>query len=151
MTESKNFDVIIIGGSYAGLSAALALGRSMRHVLIIDSGLPCNRQTPQSHNFITHDGEKPSAIAEKAKAQVLNYSTVKLYNGLAISGKKTENIFVIRVENNKAAWINVKPGREANGKIEIHGNLNAGDLILKTANDEVRNGSELQNLKTVTL
>ncbi|GAB3414083.1 NAD(P)/FAD-dependent oxidoreductase [Niabella aquatica] len=92
MANSKNFDVIIIGGSYAGLSAAMALGRALRNILIIDSGLPCNRQTPYSHNFITHDGERPNAIAEKAKAQVLNYSTVKFYDGLAISGTKTENL-----------------------------------------------------------
>lgn len=37
MTDNKIFDVIIIGGSYAGLSAAMALGRSLRNVLIIDS------------------------------------------------------------------------------------------------------------------
>lgn len=71
MTEDKNFDVIIIGGSYTGLSAAMALGRSLRNVLIIDSGKPCNKQTPHSHNFITQDGETPTAIAYKAKAQVL--------------------------------------------------------------------------------
>src|SRR6218665_1060632 len=63
MTNSKNFDVIIVGGSYAGLCAAMALGRALRNVLIIDSGLPCNRQTPHSHNFITQDGEKPGVIA----------------------------------------------------------------------------------------
>ena len=45
MTDNKNFDVIIMGGSYAGLSSAMALGRSLRNVLIIDCGLPCNRQT----------------------------------------------------------------------------------------------------------
>ncbi len=90
MTNSKNFDVIIIGGSYAGLSAGMALGRSLRDVLIIDSGLPCNRQTPHSHNFITHDGEKPNIIAENAKSQVLNYTTVKFHNDIAISGKKIE-------------------------------------------------------------
>ncbi|MFC2187569.1 NAD(P)/FAD-dependent oxidoreductase [Fulvivirgaceae bacterium LMO-SS25] len=95
MTDSKQFDVIIIGGSYAGLSAAMALGRSLRKVLIIDGGFPCNRQTPHSHNFITHDGEKPSVIAEKAKAQVLKYNTVKFYRGLAISGKKAENDLII--------------------------------------------------------
>jgi thioredoxin reductase len=99
MADSKNFDVIIIGGSYAGLSAALALGRSMRKVLIIDSGSPCNRQTPHSQNFITHDGEKPSVIAEKAKAQVLKYSTVKFHSGLAIGGKKTENGFEITTQS----------------------------------------------------
>lgn len=92
MTNSKDFDVIIIGGSYAGLSAAMALGRSLRNVLIIDSGLPCNRQTPHSHNFITQDGEKPGIIAEKAKAQVLNYSTVKFHDGLAIDGMKIDTL-----------------------------------------------------------
>lgn len=95
MTDNKNFDVIIIGGSYAGLSSAMALGRALRNVLIIDSGLPCNRQTPHSHNFITQDGVKPSEIAEKAKTQVLKYETVKFHNDLAVSGKKTENGFVI--------------------------------------------------------
>jgi len=59
MINETNFDVIIVGGSYAGLSAAMALGRALRHVLIVDGGLPCNRQTPHSHNFITHDGEAP--------------------------------------------------------------------------------------------
>src|SRR5690606_28226163 len=89
---------IIIGGSYARLSAAMALGRSLRNVLIIDSGLPCNRQTPHSHNFITQDGEKPNVIAEKAKAQVLNYDTIKFYNGTAVSGSKIENGFVITTQ-----------------------------------------------------
>ena len=85
MTGDRDFDVIIIGGSYAGLSAAMSLGRSLRNVLIIDSGLPCNRQTPYSHNFISYDGEKPSVIADKAKAQVLNYNTVRFHNDLAIA------------------------------------------------------------------
>lgn len=95
MTDNNNFEVIIIGGSYAGLSAAMALGRSLRKVLIIDSGLPANRQTPHSHNFITQDGEKPSVIAEKAKTQVLNYTTVQFLNDLAVSGRKSETGFEI--------------------------------------------------------
>ena len=99
MTDQKKIDVIIIGGSYAGLSSAMALGRALRNVLIIDSGLPCNRQTPHSHNFITQDGEKPSAIAEKAKAQVLKYETIKFVNDLAVSGKKTENGFTITTKS----------------------------------------------------
>jgi thioredoxin reductase len=100
MSDDTSYEVIIIGGSYAGLSAAMALGRSLRKVLIIDSGLPCNRQTPHSHNFITHDGEKPGVIAEKAKDQVLKYNTVTYLTGLAVSGKKTENGFTITTEAN---------------------------------------------------
>lgn len=91
----KNFDVIIIGGSYAGLSAAMALGRSLRKVLIIDSGLPCNRSTPYSHNFLTRDGESPAVIAERAKAEVMAYDTVTFLNDLAVSANKTEKGFEI--------------------------------------------------------
>ena len=101
MENDKDFDVIIIGGSYAGLSAAMALGRSLKRVLIIDSGIPCNRQTPHSHNFITQDGEKPSAIAEKARTQVLKYNTVNIINGLAVRGNKTQNGFMISTQNNE--------------------------------------------------
>ena len=99
MANNKNFDVIIIGGSYAGLSAAMALGRALRNVLMIDSGLPCNRQTPHSHNFITQDGAKPSDIAEKAKAQVLKYNTVKIHYDLAVIGQKTKGGFNIITQN----------------------------------------------------
>jgi thioredoxin reductase len=98
MTDAKNFEVIIIGGSYAGLSAAMALGRSLRDVLIIDSGLRCNRQTPHAHNFLTQDGEKPGIIAERARTEVLKYDTVKLINDLAVSGQKTKYGFAITTD-----------------------------------------------------
>lgn len=97
--EQKNFEVIIIGGSYSGLSAAMSLGRSLRKILVIDSGLPCNRQTPHSHNFITQDGEKPAVISAKAKLQVDIYKTVQFYNGLAVKTLKTENGFEITTES----------------------------------------------------
>lgn len=98
MTNTNSFDVIIIGGSYSGLSAALSLGRSLRQVLIIDSGKPCNEQTPHSHNFLTHDGETPRSIASKAKEEVLKYETVHFYSGLAVHGEKTDSGFEIRTE-----------------------------------------------------
>ena len=98
MTNSNNFEVIIIGGSYSGLSAAMALGRALRNVLIMDSGFPCNRQTPHSHNFITQDGKTPKEISMLAKQQVEKYETVKFYNGLATSGKKTETGFEITTQ-----------------------------------------------------
>jgi thioredoxin reductase len=101
MTENKNFDVIIVGGSYAGLSAAMSLGRALRSVLIIDGGSPCNRQTPHSHNFITQDGEKPNVIAEKAKKEVLKYDTVKFLTDLAVNGTKTDKGFEILTQSGK--------------------------------------------------
>ncbi len=99
MTNGKNFDVIIIGGSYAGLSAAMALGRSLRKVLILDSGKPCNSQTPHSHNFLTQDGETPPEISARARAQVLQYPTVEFFNGLAEEGFVIEGGYAIRTRN----------------------------------------------------
>jgi len=74
----STYDVIIIGGSYAGLAAGMALGRSLRKVLILDAGEPCNRQTPHSHNFLTQDGQVPAHIGAIAQAEVLQYPTVRL-------------------------------------------------------------------------
>ncbi|WPU98693.1 NAD(P)/FAD-dependent oxidoreductase [Mucilaginibacter sp. cycad4] len=79
----KDFDMIIIGGSSAGLSAGMALGRAMRKVLIIDSGIPCNRQTPHSHNFFTRDGQTPHEILTIAREQTLKYPTITLLHNEA--------------------------------------------------------------------
>ncbi|MFD2162728.1 NAD(P)/FAD-dependent oxidoreductase [Paradesertivirga mongoliensis] len=99
MTNKPDFDVIIIGGSYSGLSAAMALGRSLRRVLVIDGGSPCNRQTPHSHNFITHDGKTPAEISLLARQQVGAYETVRFHNGLAIKGVSIPNGFEIETES----------------------------------------------------
>lgn len=95
MKNNKHFEVIIIGGSYSGLAAAMALGRALRNILIIDSGKPCNMQTPNSHNFITQDGSTPKEIATLAKQQVAKYKTVQFLDGLATKGFKTNTGFEI--------------------------------------------------------
>jgi thioredoxin reductase len=97
MNNNNNFDVIIVGGSYSGLAAGMALGRALRKVLIIDSGKPCNRQTPHSHNFLTQDGKTPNEIATLGKQQVQMYSTVSFLEALAINGIRTENGFQVEV------------------------------------------------------
>lgn len=96
MTDNKIFDVIIIGGSYAGLAAGMALGRALKKVLIIDDGKPCNKQTPHSHNFLTNDGKTPAEIAALANLQVSKYDTVAFFKGTSINGSKTENGFEIK-------------------------------------------------------
>lgn len=101
MSDSQQFDVIIIGGSYSGLSAAMTLGRSLRNILIIDSGSPCNQQTPHSHNFLTQDGVAPHEIATIGKQQVARYETVQFLNDFAISGIKTKNGFEIKTKKNQ--------------------------------------------------
>lgn len=99
MTNSENprtFDVIVVGGSYSGLAAAMALGRALRSVLVIDGGRPCNAQTPYSHNFITHDGQPPHEIAALAKQQVEAYRTVEFLDGVASAGRSTDDGFLVQ-------------------------------------------------------
>jgi thioredoxin reductase len=93
--DQNNFEVIIIGGSYAGLSAAMALGRSLRSTLIIDAGQPCNRQTPHAHNFLTGDGSTPQELSTTARNQVAKYESIKFYEGFADSGRRISEGFEI--------------------------------------------------------
>lgn len=95
MNQQPIFDVAIIGGSYAGLSAAMALGRARRPVIIIDSGKPCNRQTPHSHNLITQDGKTPAEISALAREQVLAYPTVQLHNGRVATTTGQDGAFTV--------------------------------------------------------
>lgn len=102
MQDPNAFDAIIVGGSYAGLSAAMALGRSLRRTLIIDGGQPCNRFTPHTHNFITHDGERPAAVAEMAKTQVLRYPTVQFLEDLATEAEHIEKGFRLGTKSGRS-------------------------------------------------
>jgi len=95
----SQFEVIIIGGSYAGLSAAMTLGRSMRKVLILDSGDPCNRKVIHSHNFLTHDGVAPAEIAAIARQEVLAYPTIKLKDAKAVKATQQSDFFTIENES----------------------------------------------------
>jgi len=98
MEKQEQFDVVIVGGSYAGLSAAMALGRAIRQVLVVDTGKPCNYQTPHSHNFLTQDGSTPAAIAAQAKAQVLAYPTVQFRSEAAVAASGENNHFLITTD-----------------------------------------------------
>lgn len=102
MTDQQPFDVAIIGGSYAGLSAGMTLGRARRRVIIIDSGKPCNRQTPHSHNLITHDGKAPAEISALAREQVLAYPTVQLHNALVTSASGQDGAFTIGTDDGQS-------------------------------------------------
>ncbi len=69
-------DVIVIGGSYAGIAAALQLARARRRVTVIDAGQRRNRFAAAAHGLLGQDGRAPGAIVEDARAQLLAYPTV---------------------------------------------------------------------------
>ncbi|MBB3235396.1 NAD(P)/FAD-dependent oxidoreductase [Phyllobacterium endophyticum] len=88
-------DAIIIGGSYAGLSAALQLARARRRVLVIDASRPRNRTAETSHGFLGRDGRSPGAIAREAREQLMAYPSVEWIDGRAILAEKSANGFSI--------------------------------------------------------
>lgn len=90
------FDVIVIGGSYAGLSAAMQVARARRRVLVIDAGKRRNRFSETSHGFLGRDGHAPGAIAAEARGQLLAYPTVSFISGEALSA--TGGIDTFQVE-----------------------------------------------------
>ena len=64
MPDLPAYDVIVIGGSFAGLSAALQLGRARRSVLVIDAGENRNRFAHAANGLLGHDGKSPAEILE---------------------------------------------------------------------------------------
>jgi len=85
------FDVIIIGGSYAGMSAALQLVRARRKVLIIDGGAPRNRNARVAHGFLGREGLPPEEIASQAREELLRYPTLTWLTGTAVSAQAIDD------------------------------------------------------------
>ncbi|TQS37108.1 hypothetical protein Golomagni_02429 [Golovinomyces magnicellulatus] len=85
------YDVIIVGGGPAGLSALSSLARVRREVLLIDSGDYRNTQTRNSHDVIGSDGISPSLFRKKAREQIARYPTVFIQNETVISISRSHN------------------------------------------------------------
>jgi thioredoxin reductase len=90
-------DAVIIGGGFAGLSAAYILARARRHVTIIDSGTPRNRFAAHSHGVLAHDGKSGMEILADARAQLAAYPTVTFVEGEAHAAEGTIDDFHIGV------------------------------------------------------
>lgn len=89
------YDAVIIGGSFAGLSAALYIARARRSVSIIDAGSPRNRNAAHSHGFFTQDGREPGAMLAAARSQVAAYPTVTFIEGKAVRAVKEQGSFYV--------------------------------------------------------
>ncbi|MFW7342162.1 NAD(P)/FAD-dependent oxidoreductase [Pollutimonas sp. H1-120] len=97
-----DYDVVIIGGSYAGMSAGMQLARARRSVLVIDAGQRRNRYAAASHGFLTGDGTPPDALAAQGRAQLLAYGTVDWREAQAQRAEKTEDGFLVLVDGMSA-------------------------------------------------
>lgn len=91
------YDAIIIGGSFAGLSAALYIARARRSVCVIDAGAPRNRFAAHSHGFFAQDGNTPAAMLASARSQVAAYPTATLVAGEVGSATRNGDGFSVSV------------------------------------------------------
>jgi thioredoxin reductase len=92
-TNNEMYDVVIVGGGAAGLSAALVLGRARRRVAVIDGGAPRNAPAAHMQGFLSRDGMPPAELLAAGRAEVTGY-------GVEIVNDQVQTIkpgFVVRL------------------------------------------------------
>jgi len=72
-TETQNYDVVIVGGGAAGLSAALVLGRARRRVAVVDAGEPRNAPASHMQGYLSREGMAPADLLATGRAEVAGY------------------------------------------------------------------------------
>ncbi len=95
------YDVMIVGGSYAGMAAALQLVRGRRTVAVLDAGQRRNRFASTSHGVLGQDGTAPGDLAATAKAQLLKYPTVTWRDGAAVFAEHTGDQFTVHTHQDE--------------------------------------------------
>ncbi|RAU84373.1 NAD(P)/FAD-dependent oxidoreductase [Pontibacter arcticus] len=91
------YDVIIIGGGPAGLSAAMLLGRCRRKVIVLDSGEPRNRWSDSMNGFLSSDGMSPADFIAKSRSEMDKYN-IELKTTIVTSAKHSKGEFVVNDE-----------------------------------------------------
>jgi len=102
--ERDLWDAIIVGGGPAGLSAALVLGRSRRHVLLCDMGHPRNERAVSMHAFPTRDGFPPQEFLRIARQEIDQYPSVKLWlDQRVVAASGGERRFTVTLADGRTA------------------------------------------------
>jgi thioredoxin reductase len=84
--ENERYDVVVVGGGAAGLSAALVLGRARRRVTVVDGGAPRNAPAAHMHGFLSRDGMSPAELLAMGREEAAAYG-VELVSGHVVSIK----------------------------------------------------------------
>ncbi len=100
VTEVQRFDVAVIGGGAAGLSAAVILGRARRSVVVVDAGSPRNAPATGVHGFLTRDDIKPAELLEIGRGEVEKYGGT-VWHGEARSARRIADGFEVTLADGR--------------------------------------------------
>jgi len=89
-TVERHCDVAVIGGSAAGLAAALQLGRQRRSVIVVDAGEPRNAPAAHMHGYLGHEGLPPSELISIAREEVRSYGG-EVLNGRVVDVTRADD------------------------------------------------------------
>lgn len=103
LAAGSHFDVAVLGGGYAGLSAALQLARARRAVAVVDAGERRNRMARHAHGFLGRDGDPPGDIAREGREQLLAYPGVQWVEGRATAAERSDNGFLVDTDQGRVS------------------------------------------------
>ena len=98
MASAQIYDVVVIGGGAAGLSAAVTLCRSLRSVLVIDAGEPRNGSAPGLHGFLSREGLPPEELLAAGREEVREHGG-QILQGRAVSARAEGDVFTTRLQD----------------------------------------------------
>ncbi len=93
------YEVVVVGGGPAGLSATLVLGRQRRRVLLVDAGQPRNAPAAEMHMYLGRDGASPARLLADGRAEVAAYPTVEVGQGRVTLASGHAGGFKLEVED----------------------------------------------------
>jgi thioredoxin reductase/SAM-dependent methyltransferase len=100
MSENEIFDVVVVGGGAAGLSGALALGRSRRRVLVVDAGEPRNAPAGHAHNYLGREGIPPLELLRIGRDEVKEYD-VEVADDRVVDVVRGDDGFVVSMSSGR--------------------------------------------------
>ena len=133
-----SYDVVILGGGPAGLSAALALGRARKRVLLCDAGPRRNARAVHVHNFVTRDGVTPDEFRGAAREQLAQYPNVVVRDVRVANVTGAKDRFVVTLEGDKSAADPADSGNKSAADPTDSGNKSAADPADSGSTAEVK-------------
>lgn len=97
MNQNKLVDVVVVGGGATGISAAIALARSLRSVVVIDAGQPRNAPSNGAHNVFTRDGVAPAELLRIAREEAAGFGVQFVDGDVSTGVRAADRVFELRL------------------------------------------------------